>query len=127
MADEAVPRSRPLPDLSLSASPGERRAMDLVALTRPSLVRRLVLLAVGWSLAALVITAALMAFLFERAAESRVDQTLNDLYINLVANSSVQDGQVFAPLFTDERALRVYSGRYWEIAEFGPDGKVRPI
>jgi signal transduction histidine kinase len=101
--------------------------MDIRALTRPSLVRRLVLLAVGWSVAALVITAALMAFLFERAAESRVDQTLTDLYTNLVANSSVQDGQVFAPLFTDERALRVYSGRYWEIAEFGPDGKVQPI
>jgi signal transduction histidine kinase len=101
--------------------------MDLKALTRPSLVRRLVLLAVGWSVAALVLTAALMAFLFERAAESRVDQTLTDLYTNLVANSSVQDGQVFAPLFTDERALRVYSGRYWEIAEFGADGKVQPI
>jgi signal transduction histidine kinase len=101
--------------------------MDLGSLTRPSLVRRLVLLAVGWSVAALVITAALMAFLFERAAESRVDQTLTDLYTNLVANSSVQDGQVFAPLFTDERALRVYSGRYWEIAEFGPDGKILTI
>jgi signal transduction histidine kinase len=102
--------------------------MDLGALTRPSLVRRLVLFAVGWSVAALVITAVVLAFLFERAAVSRIDQTLNDLYLNLVANSTVQDdGQVFAPLFTDERALRVYSGRYWEIAEFGPDGKVRPI
>jgi len=101
--------------------------MNLRGLARPSLARRLVLLALGWSVAALVITAALMAFLFERAAESRVDQTLNDLYTNLVANSTVQDGQVFAPLFTDERALRVYSGRYWEISEFGPDGKVRPI
>src|SRR5215471_12457856 len=101
--------------------------MDLRAITGPSLVRRLVLLAVGWSLAALVITAVVLAFLFERAAVSRIDEALNDLNLNLVANSTVQDGEVFAPLFTDERALRVYSGRYWEIAEFGPDGKVRPI
>ncbi len=101
--------------------------MDLRGLTRPSLVRRLVLLALGWSLAALVITAVALAFLFERAAVSRIDQTLNELYTNLVTYSTVEDGTVYAPLFTDERALRVYSGRYWEIAEFGPDGKVRPI
>jgi signal transduction histidine kinase len=101
--------------------------MDLRTFAGPSLVRRLVLLAGGWSVAALAVTAALMAFLFERAAESRVDQTLNELYTNLVTYSTVEDGQVFAPPFTDERALRVYSGRYWEIAEFGPDGKLRPI
>ena len=101
--------------------------MDLRALTRPSLVRRLVLLALGWSLAALVVTAVVLALLFERAAVSRIDQTLNELYTNLVTYSTVDDGQVYAPLFTDERALRVYSGRYWEIAEYGPDGKVRPV
>jgi signal transduction histidine kinase len=99
--------------------------VDLRGLARPSLVRRLVLLALGWSLAALAVTAVALALLFERAAVSRVDQALNDLYTNLVANSTVDEhGHVFAPLFTDERALRVYSGRYWEIAEFGPDGKV---
>lgn len=102
--------------------------MDLGGLTRPSLVRRLVLLALGWSIAALVITAAVMAFLFERTAVSRIDQTLNELYTNLVTYSTVDEhGHVFAPLFTDERALRVYSGRYWEIAEYGPDGKVVPM
>ena len=102
--------------------------MDLGGLTRPSLVRRLVLFALAWSVAALVLTGVLLVFLFERAAVSRVDQTLNELYINLVTYSTVEDdGRVFAPLFTDERALRVYSGRYWEIAEFGPDGRVRPI
>jgi signal transduction histidine kinase len=101
--------------------------MAIRGLGNPSLARRLVLLALGWSVAALVTTAVILAFLFERAAVSRVDQTLNDLYINLVTYSTVDDGQVFAPLFTDERALRVYSGRYWEIAEWGPDGKVRAI
>jgi len=97
------------------------------ALRDPSLARRLVLLALGWSLAALVVTAILFALLFQRAAVQRVDQTLNDLTVNLVTYSTVEDGQVYAPPFTDERALRVYSGRYWEIAEPTADGKLRPI
>jgi signal transduction histidine kinase len=91
-----------------------------------SLARRLVLLAVVWSVGALVVTAVLLALLFRQAAVGRLDETLNDLNANLVAYSTVEDGQVFAPLFTDERALRAYSGRYWEIAEPTPDGKVVP-
>nr|MEA2798987.1 hypothetical protein [Phenylobacterium sp.] len=96
-------------------------------LRHPSLARRLVLLALGWSLAALVVTAIVFALLFQQAAVRRVDQTLNDLTVNLVTYSTVEDGQVFAPPFTDERALRTYSGRYWEIAEPTVDGKLRPI
>jgi len=96
-------------------------------LSNLSLARRLVLLALGWSLAALIISAAVLAVLFQNAALRRVDQTLNDLTLNLLTYSSVENGQVFAPPLTDERALRVYSGRYWEIAEIGPDGRVRPI
>jgi signal transduction histidine kinase len=99
----------------------------LGGLRHPSLARRLVLLALGWSLAALVVTAVLFAILFQRAAVRRVDQTLNDLTVNLVTYSTVEEGQVFAPPFTDERALRVFSGRYWEIAEPTADGKLRPI
>ena len=77
------------------------------------------LLAFGWTLAALGITAVLLAFLFQQAAIRRVDQTLAELTDNLVTYSTVEDGQVFAPPLTDERALRAYSGRYWEIAEIG--------
>ena len=91
-----------------------------------SLARRLVLLAALWSFGALVITAVLLALLFQGAAVRRLDETLNDLNANLVTYSTVADGQVFAPPFTDERALRTYSGRYWEIAEPTADGKVAP-
>lgn len=99
------------------------------ALRRPSLARRLVLLAVGWSFAALVISAAVLALLFQQAAIRRVDQGLRELIDNLVRYSTVdpQTGQVFAPPLTDERALAAYSGRYWEIAEFAPDGRVRSL
>ena len=53
-------------------------------LRQPSLARRLVLLAAGWSLAALVITALVLAFLFQQAAIRRVDQGLHELIDNLV-------------------------------------------
>ena len=111
---------RPHPDL---------RALIPEALRRPSLVRRLVLLAVGWSLAALVITAVFLAFLFQQAAIRRVDQGLHELIDNLVTYSTVdaQTQEVFAPPLTDERALAAYSGLYWEIAEPTKDGQVRPI
>ena len=93
----------------------------------PSLARRLVLLALGWSLSALVFSAVLLALLFQNAAVRRVDQTLNDLTVNLVAGSTVDQGEVFAPPFTDERALRAYSGRYWEIAEPTTGGRLHEI
>ena len=46
---------------------------------RPSLVRRLVLLASVWSLAALVVTGLVLTALFQQAALSRFDQGLNDV------------------------------------------------
>lgn len=96
-------------------------------LRQPSLARRLVLLALGWSLATLIVSAIGLALLFQQAAIGRVDQTLGELTDNLLAGSTVEQGQVFAPPFTDERSLRVYSGRYWEIAEPTADGKLRPL
>ena len=101
--------------------------MNLAGLRNPSLARRLVLLALGWSLAALIASAVVLALLFQQAAVRRVDQTLSDLTVNLLAGSTVDKGQVFAPPFTDERALRTFSGRYWEIAEPTAGGKVRSI
>jgi len=94
------------------------------ALRRPSLARRLVLLALGWSLAALIVSAVLFAVLFQQAALRRFDMGLADLIDNLTAGTTVDQGQVIAPALTDERALRAYSGRYWEIAEFAPGGKI---
>lgn len=97
------------------------------ALRRPSLARRLVLLALGWSLAALMISAVVLALLFQQAALRRFDLGLSDLIDNLTAGTTVDQGQVLAPALTDERALRAYSGRYWEIAERASDGRVRAI
>jgi signal transduction histidine kinase len=96
-------------------------------LATPSLARRLVLLAVGWSFAALVIVAVLLAFLFQQAALRRFDANLADLIDNLITGTTIEQGEVVAPALTDLRALRAYSGRYWEIAEPGKDGKLKAI
>src|ERR1700712_1040704 len=96
-------------------------------LRHPSLARRPVLLALGWSLATLIVSAVGLALLFQQAAIRRIDQTLNDVTVNLVAGSTVEGDQVIAPPFTDERALRAYSGWYWEIAEPTADGKLRAL
>jgi signal transduction histidine kinase len=97
------------------------------ALRRPSLARRLVLVALGWSLSALIVTALLLALLFQQAALRRFDLVLSDLIDNLTAGTTVDRGEVYAPVLTDERALRAYSGRYWEIAQRTPDGKIHAL
>lgn len=99
--------------------------VSLEALRRPSIARRLVILAVGWSFATLVIAALVLALLFQQAALRRFDQGLADLIDNLIAGSTVENGEVLAPALTDLRALRAYSGRYWAIAEAAPGGQVR--
>lgn len=96
-------------------------------LTRPSLARRLVLLAVGWSLAALVVVAVVVALVFQQGALRRFDAGLSDLIDNLISGSTIEDGEVIAPALTDQRALRAYSGRYWDIAEPLPGGGVRSL
>ncbi len=74
-------------------------------LTRPSLARRLALLAVGWSFAALVIAAVVLALLFQQAALRRFDASLSDLIDNLISGSTIEAGEVVAPALTDQRAL----------------------
>ena len=101
--------------------------MKLGPLRRPSLARRLALLAVGWSFAALVIAAVVLAILFQQAAQRRFDQTLDVLVDNLIAGSTIENGEVRAPPFTDQRALVPFSGRYWLIAEPDEQGRVRAL
>jgi len=102
--------------------------VTLEALSRPSLVRRLVILAAGWTLAVLLVSALVLALLFQQAAIRRFDQGLSELIDNLTAGTSIDDkGQVIAPALTDLRALRAYSGKYWQIAEPAPGGGIRVL
>ena len=93
-----------------------------------SLVGRLVWLAAGWCLLALLVTGVGLTTFFERAAISRLDRSLaadaDDLYAGLTVGPG---GQVFAPAITDARSSRAYSGKYWEIGSREPDGKVAAL
>ncbi|MGA0600063.1 sensor histidine kinase [Caulobacter sp. KR2-114] len=81
-------------------------------------MRRLVLLASVWSLAVVIVTGLALIVFFARASTARFDDSLSELVDNLVAGTSLDDaGQVAAPPLTDQRALRAYSGKYWEIAQ----------
>ena len=92
----------------------------------PSLAKRLVLLAAVWSLAVLLVTGLAQTYLFHQEAIARFDEDLSDVADGLYAGASVDDqGQVDAPALTDSRATRAYSGKYWEIAEAGADGRLR--
>lgn len=101
--------------------------MNLARLWRPSLSRRLVLLAAIWSVAVLLATGVAMTALFQREALARFDDGLLDTVNGLYAGSSVDDdGTVDAPPLTNSRATRAYSGKYWEIAE-PAGGKLRAL
>ncbi len=86
------------------------------------------ILASGGVVTALLISAVVLSLLFQQAALRRFDQTLSELIDNLVAGSTIgDDGEPLAPALTDERSLRAYSGRYWQIAEPAPGGKLRAV
>jgi signal transduction histidine kinase len=96
-------------------NPGELR--------RPSLVRRLVWLAAIWSLLVLFGAGVALTTFFQRSSLSRFDQSLFDITEGLYAGTTVEGNEIVAPALTDSRATRVYSGRYWEIAQpGGPEG-----
>ena len=84
-------------------------------LSKRSLVRRLVLLAAAWNLVVLVLAGVFLTAQFRDAAIRRFDQSLAVLTDDLYAGSTVEDGVLKAPVLTDIRATRAYSGRYWTI------------
>jgi signal transduction histidine kinase len=97
-------------------------------LRRASLARRLILLAAIWSIAVILATGVALSAFFHQAALSRFDQGLTDTVDALYAGSTIgQAGEVLAPALTDARALLAYSGKYWQIAEPAPDGRLQPL
>lgn len=93
---------------------------------RQSLVRRLVVLAAIWIILALAVTSVVLTAQFQRAALSRFEAGLKEQVDNLFAGATIEDGAVVAPPLTDERAQRVFSGRYWQISEIR-DGRFKAL
>ena len=93
-----------------------------------SLVGRLIWLAAAWSIAVLAVTCIAVTAFFYIGAISRFDQGLREIAEGLLAGSAVDDdGHVTAPPLTEARSLRVYSGRYWQLAERRSDGRLHPL
>jgi signal transduction histidine kinase len=102
---------------------GRIGGLNLGEMRRPSLVRRLVWLAAIWSLLVLFGAGVALTTFFQRSSLSRFDQSLFDITEGLYAGTTVEGNEIVAPALTDSRATRVYSGRYWEIAQpGGPEG-----
>ncbi len=93
-----------------------------------SLVGRLVLAAAGWALALLIIAGVALTASFNHTSVVRLDQSLSEDADDLYAGTAIGPaGEVYAPALTDVRATRAYSGKYWEIAEQGADGKAHSL
>jgi len=115
------------PQAAVAEAAAPKGAVHAAKRRPPSLVRRLIWLAAVWSLLVMLGAGVALTAFFQRAALSRFDQSLYDLTEGLYAGTTVEGGDVVAPAFTDTRALRVYSGRYWEIAEPTPGGQLHAI
>jgi len=105
---------------------------DLEALKRPSLVRSLIWMAALLGLAALVAAAGGLTWFFQHSAVNRVDTSLSERIDDLVAGTTVEfdtdnHPQIIAPALTDQAALRVYSGHYWELAELNGQGGFKDL
>ncbi len=102
--------------------------VNLRDLSGGSLVGRLIWLAAGWSLAVLAIICLALTAIFYASAISRFDTSLKDVADGLLAGSSIEEnGLVAPPPFTDARSTRVYSGKYWQLADVGQGGQVQPL
>jgi signal transduction histidine kinase len=92
--------------------------VKLPDLRRPSLARRLVLLAAVWSVVILALSGLFQIALFRQSSIMRFDDDLKEDAQSLFTYTTVdQQGQVYAPPMTDPGAVAAYSGDYWQLAE----------
>jgi signal transduction histidine kinase len=87
-----------------------------------SLVGRLVVLAAAWSLAVLVVAGVALSAFFNHAEIERFDNSLYVTVDGLLAETASEGGMITAPISNDQRALRAYSGSYWEVRTAEPAG-----
>lgn len=93
-----------------------------------SLTRRLIWLASGWIVIALAITGFVLTSLFQESALRRLGNVLSDTIDELVVATTATPQTVTVAEIKDARTLRVFSGKYWAVAEpAGPDRGLRMV
>ena len=93
-----------------------------------SLTRRLIWLASGWIVLALIITGLVLTNQFQESALRRLGNVLSASIDELVVRSTVTpDDGVLTPQIQDARTLRVFSGKYWVVAEPTGENRLRTL
>lgn len=93
-----------------------------------SLTRRLIWLASGWILLALIITGLVLTSVFQESALRRLGNSLSDIIDEaVVAGFISHDGQVEIGDIRDARSQRLLSGKYWMVAEVDQAGRLRVL
>jgi signal transduction histidine kinase len=89
-----------------------------------SLTRRLIWLASAWIMVALVIAALVLTQAFQESALRRLGTMLNETTDEIVVAASRTPQGAVVPQIQDARTLRLLSGKYWQIMEVQPDGRL---
>ncbi len=89
-----------------------------------SLTRRLIWLASAWIVVALVISALVLTQAFQESALRRLGAMLNETIDEIVVGASRTPQGEAIPQIQDARTLRLLSGKYWQIMEVRPDGRL---
>ena len=91
-----------------------------------SLTRRLIWLASAWIILALVVTGWALTNQYQETALRRLGIVLGDTIDEVVlATNAGADGALTVDEVRDDRTLRPLQGKYWAVAEPGPDGRLR--
>ena len=90
-----------------------------------SLTRRLIWLASAWIVLALFLTGWVLTNQYQESALRRLGNVLSDTIDEVVVSTNAAaDGSLAVDEVRDERTLRALSGKYWAVAEPGPDGRL---
>ncbi|MEH6665907.1 MAG: sensor histidine kinase [Brevundimonas sp.] len=92
-----------------------------------SLTRRLIWLASGWIVVALLATGVVLTSQFQESGLRRLGGVLNNTIDQLVRAATVEDGEVVVPQIQDARTLDILSGKYWAVAERDGQGELTII
>jgi signal transduction histidine kinase len=111
----------------LSERGGARRAFGWFRRPGRSLTRRLIWLASGWIILALAITGFFLTSLFQESALRRLGSMLSQTIDELVVATTATPQGVTVAEIRDSQTLRVFSGKYWAVAENAADGRLRMV
>lgn len=89
-----------------------------------SLTRRLIWLASGWIVLALMLTGWVLTSQYQESAFRRLSSVLSNTIDDVVIATSAGPTGVRVAEIKDSRTLRGLSGKYWQVAELDPMGRL---